>query len=78
MALALKPTLAKLAKRPRHYFRWALLHAAIVLFFCDMIAAIWPAFDIIWRTHVAHIGVAIAAFAATLAEFITEEEREDK
>jgi hypothetical protein len=43
-----------------------------------MIAAFWPAFEVLWRPAISHVGVALAAFAATLAEFVTEEKKEEE
>jgi hypothetical protein len=63
--------------RPRHYLRWALIHCALLFFFADLIAAIWPAFNAVWG-GVARIGVALAAIFATCAEFFHEEGHDGK
>jgi hypothetical protein len=61
----------------RKRLRWAFIHAAFLLFACDLVAAIWPAFNRIW-TGVAHLGVALAALLATWAEYLVGEEFEPK
>lgn len=59
-------------RRPRHFLKWALIHTALVFFFCDLLAAFWPAFDEVWKS-VAHLGVALAAFLATVSEYLHDE-----
>lgn len=56
----------------KHILRWWLIHTALILFFCDVVAAIWPSFDHVW-THVAHLGVAFAAFGEAAAEHLIRE-----
>lgn len=50
------------------YIKWALIHTALIIFFADFIAALWPAFDHVWEGH-AKIAVAIAALTAAAAEY---------
>lgn len=71
--MSVRRFLSSLVKRPRHHVRWALIHAAMMFFFADLLAAIWPAFEHVW-TGVAHLGVAVAAFFATAAEYLHDEE----
>lgn len=49
------------------------MHMALVVFFCDFVAVIWPRFEVIWAPKMAHVGVALAAFVALLAEYIPDE-----
>lgn len=63
----------KLQHRLSHYVRWGLIHTALILFFADLIAAVWPAFKEVWETR-SHVAIAIAAFAATVAEYFHDEE----
>lgn len=61
------------------YIKWAFIHTALILFFADFIAAVWPAFDHVWEGH-AKIAVGIAALTAAIAEFINswmEDKEED-
>lgn len=64
---------SSLVRRPRHHIRWALIHCAFMFFFADLLAAIWPAFAHVWD-GIAHLGVALAAVAATSAEYLHDEE----
>lgn len=50
----------------------ALIHCALMFFFADLLAAIWPAFEHVWG-GTAHLGVAVAALAATCAEYVHDE-----
>lgn len=54
----------------RHKMRWALFHVAFVVFCCDLVAAIWPSFDHLWK-GVAHLGVALGTFLASMSEWIS-------
>lgn len=67
-----KPVYDAFIKRPRHYLRWALIHCALMFFFADLLAAIWPTFNSVW-TGVSRGGVAIAALFATGAEYLHDE-----
>lgn len=61
-----------------HYVRRSLVAAAFVLFLCDLIAAIWPAFNSVW-SRAAHVGVAFASISAFLVEhFINEEDEKEE
>lgn len=66
------------AKKIKHVIKWSLIHAALVLFFADLVAAFWPAFGRFWNGPSQHGGVAIAAFFACAAEYLYDEETEDK
>ena len=55
--------------------RWGLMHVALMIFFCDALACIWPQFEVHWKI-VSRVGVAIAAFFATFAEYFHDEEIE--
>jgi len=59
----------------KHYVRRGLIVAALALFACDLIAAIWPAFNTAW-SRAAHAGVAFASFAAFIVEHWLNEENE--
>lgn len=59
----------------RHIHDW-MIKIATVVFFCDLIAMIWPQFRHQWD-NVAHGGVAIATFLAAFADCFFHEE-EDK
>lgn len=74
--MRLHPKIAAILKRPKHVARTGLIFAALVLLFCDVIAALWPAFAMLWSNKVAHVGVGIASIAAVLVETIHEEEEE--
>jgi hypothetical protein len=63
--------------RVKNHLRWALIHAALMFFFADLLAAVWPAFDLVWK-GIAHLGVAVAAFLATAAEYLHDEQRVEK
>jgi len=75
--MRLHPKLRAIPKRPKHYARLGLIYAALVLLFCDLISALWPAFSVIWSNKVAHIGVGMASILAVFVETIHEEERHD-
>jgi hypothetical protein len=53
----------------RPTLRWAIFHVALVIFLCDLIAAIWPAFDHIWQA-VARVGVALGVTLAAAFEYL--------
>lgn len=59
--------------RIKRHIRWAMIHAALMFFFADLLAAVWPAFDQVWK-GIAHLGVAVAAFLATIAEYLHDEQ----
>lgn len=59
--------------RATRYLRWGLIHTALIIFFADLIAAVWPAFHAVWEGH-AHIAIAVAAFTATVAEYFHDDE----
>lgn len=50
-----------------------LIYAALVIFFADFLAAVWPAFEVVWSGSIAHVGVAFAALAAVIAERLHDE-----
>jgi len=58
----------------KHFVKWALIHAALVLFFADLLACLWPAFGQMWSGPVQKVGVAIAAFFACVAEYLYDDE----
>lgn len=62
MRLSMSPSL-------RLNLRWAIFHVALVVFICDLIAAIWPAFDHVWQA-VARIGVAVGVICAAAFEYL--------
>jgi hypothetical protein len=62
-----------MARKWRHHLKWGLIHAALVLFFADLLGCFWPAFEEVWSGRIAHIGVALAAFVAELSEYVTED-----
>jgi hypothetical protein len=64
-------------RRWRHHLKWALIHAALVLFTADLIAVIWPEFEQVWAGRIAHAGVALAAFLASMSEYIHDEGEEN-
>ena len=70
---SLRKALSGFVRRPRHHLKWALIHCALMFFFADLLSAVWPAFAHVWD-GVAHLGVAVAAFAATIAEYLHDEE----
>ena len=74
--MRLHPKIKAILKRPKHIMRTGLIFAALVLLFCDIIAALWPAFAALWSNKVAHVGVGIASIAAVLVETVHEEEEE--
>lgn len=64
-------------KKPRkvdayRYAKWGLVHMALIFFFADLVASLWPAFNKVWESH-AHLAIAVAAFSATIAEYINSE-----
>jgi len=68
------PHLASITSVPKHLkhrAHWLLLHVALIFFFCDLIGAIYPPFRRWWEQS-SHLGVAVAAFCATVAEYIAE------
>lgn len=67
----------RLPARLKHHLKWGLIHVALLFFFADLIASIWPEFEDHWHRPL-RLGVALAAFLATLAEYIIEEESHDK
>lgn len=73
--MRLKERLAHVKRYPKHYMRTALIYAALVLLFCDLIAALWPAFETLWNNKVAHMGVGLASILAVFVETIHEEDR---
>ena len=74
--MKLKERLAHVRRHPKHYTRTALIFAALVLMFCDVIAALWPAFNVVWNNKVAHVGVGIASILAIFVETIHDEEED--
>lgn len=46
-----------------------------MFFFADLVAAVWPAFDEVWKTK-AHLGVAVAAVLATVSEYLHDETKD--
>lgn len=58
--------------RLKRHLRWALIHCALMFFFADLLAAVWPPFEHVWG-GIAHLGVAVAACLATLAEYLHDE-----
>lgn len=73
--MKLHPKLVAITKRPKHFARLGLIYAALVLLFCDLIAAIWPAFEVLWSNRIAHVGVGFASILAVFVETIHEEEK---
>lgn len=69
--------LPKISPTFRLNARWAIFHVALVIFACDLLAAVWPAFDHVWQA-VARIGVASGVIMAAAFEYLEhrEEERE--
>lgn len=72
----------KLARKARkfkgaRYLKWGLIHAALIIFFSDLIAAVWPAFAKVWEGH-AHIAIALASLTATVAEYLSASADEEK
>lgn len=61
-------------KHVKHLIKWSLIHAALVLFFADLLALIWPAFSIVWAGPVQKVGVALAALFACIAEYLYDDE----
>lgn len=61
-------------KHIKHLVKWSLIHAALVLFFADLVALIWPAFGEVWSGHIQKAGVAVAAFFACIAEYLYDDE----
>lgn len=61
-------------KHAKHIAKWSLVHAALVLFFADLVAAFWPAFGLVWNGPIEHGGVAIAAFFTCVAEYLYDDE----
>ncbi len=60
-----------------HIFKWGLITVALVLFFCDIVTGVWPSFGSWWdSSHLSHIGIGGAAFAAFLVEIIHDEVEE--
>lgn len=49
--------------------RWAVFHVALVVFACDLIAAVWPAFDHLWQS-ISRIGVALGVVFASVFEYM--------
>lgn len=56
-----------------HTLKWGLILVALVMFFADMLAAIWPAFGSAWENRIGHYGVSVAVFAAFIVEVIHDE-----
>lgn len=76
MNIKLPVSVPPLKHRPKYYLHWALIHCALMFFFADLLAAVWPAFEHVW-SGTAHLGVAVAALAATCAEYVHDEEKTD-
>lgn len=72
-AIAL-PRLPLSAARAKHIAKWSLIHVAMVLFFADLVALIWPAFGSVWSGPIQKMGVALAAFFACIAEYLYDDE----
>lgn len=62
----------RMSHEARKHLHWALIHTAFLFFFADLLGAFWPEFEHAWGPMIRK-GVAIAAFSATLAEYVTEE-----
>lgn len=65
---------ASKAKHIKHIVKWSLIHCALVLFFADLVAIIWPAFGSVWNGPVEKAGVALAAFFTCIAEYLYDDE----
>lgn len=63
----------KMPAKLRHKLKWGFLHLALSFFFVDLIASFVPAVEEHWKGQL-RIAVAVAAFAATLSEYIVDEE----
>lgn len=62
------------AKHIKHWIKWALIHVALVVFFADLLACIWPGFGVVWKGPLQKVGVACAAFMACVAEYLYDDE----
>lgn len=60
-----------LVYNPARHLKWGMIHAALILTFADLVAAVWPAFDRVW-THHAQIVIGMASVSATIVEYIGE------
>lgn len=61
-------------KHVKHVVKWSLIHAALVLFFADLVATFWPAFGAVWNGPIERGGVALAAFMTCVAEYLYDDE----
>lgn len=67
--------IVKINKRLKRHIRWGCIHVAFLFFFADLIASVWPAFEEMWK-NASRVGVAGAAFLATLSEYFVGEEED--
>jgi hypothetical protein len=51
--------------------KWAFIHAALILFAADLVAAFCPAFDAVWTGH-AKIVIGLASLSASIVEYLEE------
>lgn len=68
--------LPKISRRLKHQFKWGLIHVSLLMFACDLVGALWPSFAVWWSAR-EHLGVALAAVLATVAEYIHEDENKE-
>lgn len=61
-------------KHAKHWVKWVLIHVALVVFFADLIACVWPGFGIVWKGPLQKVGVSCAAFLACVAEYLYDDE----
>lgn len=61
-------------KHIKHILKWSLIHSALMLFACDLVAVFWPAFGLVWNGRIEKAGVALAAFFTCIAEYLYDDE----